>query len=78
LISIHLTKILGLRKNYQSNSIQIPFEIKKDNDKTFLYFNQNNNKWKEEILKLNAEELKIENENNIIYTYKRHQPIKLD
>lgn len=63
---------------YLSNSIQIPFEIKIDNGKTFLYFNKNNNKWKEEILKLDAEELKIENENNIIYTYKRHEPIKLD
>ena len=63
---------------YQSNSLQIPFEIKTENGKTFLYFNQNNNKWKEEILKLNDKELKVKNENNIIYTYKRHQPIKLD
>ena len=38
-----------------------------------LYFN-----WKETVLDADENQLKVRNENNVVYLYKRYQPINIE
>ncbi|MFD0861337.1 lipocalin family protein [Sungkyunkwania multivorans] len=49
-----------------------------ENDSLHLYYTNEYDSWKETVLDADAESLSIINEDRNIYTYKRHQPTKID
>ena len=44
----------------------------------FLKFKNNTSQWQEEILQINKSRLKLKLENNLIYLYKRYQPLDIN
>lgn len=54
------------------------FHIKLENDSLNLYYKTPFSTWKETVLKANTNQLKIVNQNNIVYLYKRFKPITVE
>ncbi|WP_452223158.1 hypothetical protein [Lacinutrix chionoecetis] len=50
-------------------------QLKIENDSLNLYYNTAYAKWKETVLFANTQQLKIINQNNDVYLYKRYNPI---
>lgn len=81
-----IDSVSGIRKklkpkldgSYEGSNLEESFEIKKENDSLNLYYKTPYSEWKETILGLDEEHLKVINQNQIIYTYKHYQPITLD
>ena len=44
----------------------------------FLKFKNDTSQWQEEILQINKSRLKLKLENNLIYLYKRYQPLDIN
>ncbi len=49
-----------------------------EDNKLNLYYSTLYSTWKETVLEATEDQLKILNENNVVYLYKRYQPINLD
>lgn len=63
---------------YLKTNIKENLTVKVENNTINLYYKTAFTNRKEEVLKLTAEELKVKNENNQTYLYKRYQPLDLD
>ncbi|RSK39247.1 hypothetical protein [Mangrovimonas spongiae] len=65
---------------YETSNVVIEetFVVKKENDSLNLYYKTPYSSWKETILLLDEEALQVINKNQIIYTYKPYQPIKIE
>lgn len=64
--------------DFEGSNLKESFEVRKENDSLNLYYKTPYSHWKETILMLNEEHLKVINQNQIIYTYKHYQPLILD
>lgn len=53
-------------------------EVKIEDDHLYLYYSTPYDSWKEKVLKAEENELKLENEQGIIYHYKRYEPLLND
>ncbi|MFS4469347.1 hypothetical protein [Maribacter sp. 2210JD10-5] len=54
------------------------FNIIQEEDIFFIHYKNNLSEWKEELLTLSQREFSIKNEANVIYHYKRYEPINLN
>ncbi|MVX34505.1 hypothetical protein [Myroides sp. LoEW2-1] len=62
---------------YLTNDIQEDLTVEYTNEGTFLHYKTEFAEWKEEIVKINKEQLVVKNENDIMYYYKRPVPFSL-
>ncbi|MFD2824272.1 hypothetical protein ACFS5M_11375 [Lacinutrix iliipiscaria] len=78
--------LIGFRKKLKPNFVGT-FETSKDvenikvifeNDSLNLYYSTPFSQWKETILFVTNEQLKIINQNKDVYLYKRYQPLNLE
>jgi len=75
--------LLGFRKKmkplfdgtYETSKNREPFQLKIENDSLNLYYKTKYAKRKETVIKVSQNQLKIVNQNNIVYVYKRYLPI---
>lgn len=76
----------GLRKKmnprfdgkYETSKSEEYFTIKTENDSLNLYYSTAFSNWKETVLLANKNELKIVNQDNNVYVYKRFTPINVE
>jgi len=83
---IQINDSIGFRKKmkplfngtYETSDIREKFELKMENDSLNLYYSSNHTTRKETILNLSETQLKIVNQNNITYLYKRYIPLTIE
>jgi len=63
---------------YETSKDVEVFKLKAENDSLHLYYSTAFSKWKETILIANENQLKIVNQNNDVYLYKRYKPIIIE
>ncbi|MCT4628762.1 lipocalin family protein [Winogradskyella sp.] len=68
----------GINNVYYTTGNAESFIVKIENDSLNIYYNTAFNKWKETVLEASPKHLKVSNESNVIYLYKRYTPIELD
>ena len=83
---IHIEDSIGFRKkmqpsllgNYQTSKDREYFSIENRKDKILLVYKTEYDTWTETLIRIEKDEFTIKNEQDFIYTYKRHIPQKLD
>lgn len=68
----------GINNQYQTSDDAEFFEIRIENDSLNMYYKTDLSNWKETVLKATKDQLKIVNTANIIYIYKRFEPVRLE
>lgn len=68
----------GFNDTYFTSDNSESLKVKLENDSLNIYYTTPYNSWKETILEASSSTLKIINQNNDVYLYKRYTPIKLD
>ena len=68
----------GLNGTYFTSDDVEALTLKVENDSLNIYYSTSFSNWKETVLKASETELKVINENKIVYLYKRYSPINLD
>jgi hypothetical protein len=68
----------GINNQYQTSDAVESLEVKIENDSLNLYYNTSQANWKETVLEANEDLLKIKNEDEIIYLYKRFETVNLN
>lgn len=68
----------GINNQYQTSDDAEFFEIRIENDSLNMYYKTDLSKWKETVLKATKDQLKIVNTANIVYIYKRYEPVRLE
>ena len=68
----------GINNAYKTSNDAEALEVKIENDSLNLYYNTPLMSWKETVIKANETELEIINANQVIYVYKRYEPIDLN
>ncbi|WP_179346094.1 lipocalin family protein [Winogradskyella ursingii] len=68
----------GINDTYLTSDDAEALTIKLENDSLNIYYSTPFSNWKETILNATQTELKVVNENNIVYLYERYAPIILD
>lgn len=63
---------------YNTTTDAVNFKITDSAGKVYLNFSNKNSKWHEQLIQINNSRLKLKLENNLIYIYKRHQPLELN
>ncbi|WP_290696618.1 hypothetical protein [Lacinutrix sp.] len=63
---------------YETSKDTEVLQLKIENDSLNLYYSTNFSNWKETVLMANKSQLKIVNQNNDVYLYKRFTPIIVD
>lgn len=63
---------------YETSKDSEILELKIENDSLNLYYSTEFSKWKETVLMANKSQLKIINQNNDVYLYKRFIPITVE
>ena len=63
---------------YNTTTDAVNFKITDSAGQIYLNFSNKNSKWREQLLQINNSRLKLKLENNLIYIYKRHQPLELN
>ncbi|MEJ6792725.1 MAG: hypothetical protein QNK89_08380 [Lacinutrix sp.] len=63
---------------YETSKDKEVFKLKIENDSLHLYYSTAFSKWKETVLMANKDQLKIVNQNNDVYLYKRFTPITVE
>lgn len=64
--------------NYTASKDQENFDIKVENDSIRLYYSNSFDEWKETIIDINENKFVVKNEQDFIYTYKRHERIDIE
>ena len=68
----------GINYTYFTSEDAEALIIKSENDSLNVYYSTPYNTWKETVLEATAMNLRIVNDNKVVYLYKRYTPIKLD
>ena len=68
----------GINDTYFTSDDVEALTLKIENDQLKIYYDTPYAKWSETVLEASAEHLRIKNENNNVYLYKRYTPIHLD
>ncbi|MHA7843735.1 MAG: lipocalin family protein [Winogradskyella sp.] len=68
----------GINDTYFTSDDAEKLIIKLENDSLNLYYSTPFSKWKETVLEASEMHLKVSNQNNTVYLYKRYTPIQLD
>ncbi|WP_178989158.1 lipocalin family protein [Winogradskyella schleiferi] len=68
----------GLNDTYFSSDDAEAIELKIEDNALHIYYTTPYANWKETVLEATSDQLRIINENENIYVYKRYTPIKLD
>jgi len=68
----------GINNTYLTSADAEALELKIEDSGLHIYYTTPYANWKETVLEVNAEKLKVINENKTVYLYKRYIPIKLD
>lgn len=68
----------GLNDTYFTSDDAEAITIKLENDSLNIYYSTPYAKWKETVLEATPKSLRVINENNNVYLYKRYTPIHLD
>jgi hypothetical protein len=68
----------GLNSKYITSQDVEGITVKIENDSLNLYYKTPYANWKETVLKANENSLKVLNDRETIYLYKRYKPIELD
>lgn len=68
----------GINDTYFTSDDAEALHIKIENDSLNIYYSTPYAKWKETVLNANTEQLKVINDKEVVYLYKRYSPIKLD
>ncbi|WP_340155164.1 lipocalin family protein [uncultured Winogradskyella sp.] len=68
----------GINDTYFTSGDAEDIQLKVENDKLYIYYTTPYANWKETVLNANAKQLKIMNEDQNIYLYKRYTSIILD
>ncbi len=68
----------GINDTYFTSEDAEALVLKIENDSLNVYYSTAYNSWKETILEANPEQLRVINENKVVYLYKRYTPINLD
>jgi hypothetical protein len=68
----------GINNTYFTSDDSEALRLKIENDSLNIYYKTPYANWKETVLEASHEHLKIANENNNVYLYKRYTPINLD
>ncbi|MFP4846461.1 hypothetical protein [Winogradskyella sp. PE311] len=68
----------GINDTYFTSDDAEKLHIKRENDSVNMYYSTLYSEWKETVLEVSAEHLKVITKNKDVYLYKRYTPIKLD
>lgn len=68
----------GINDTYFTSEDAEALIIKSEHDSLNVYYSTPYNTWKETVLEATATNLRIVNDNKVVYLYKRYTPIKLD
>ncbi|GAB5565050.1 MAG: hypothetical protein Wins2KO_21130 [Winogradskyella sp.] len=68
----------GINDTYYTSDDAERLIIKSENNSLNIYYSTPYDSWKETILELNSEKLRVINQNKDVYLYKRYTPINLD
>ena len=68
----------GINDTYFTSDDAESLEVKIENDSLNIYYSTPFANWKETVLEATSENLKVINQNKIVYLYKRYTPINLD
>ena len=68
----------SLLGNYQSSKNREAFKIRMNNDRLLLIYENQYDRWTEELISINQDEFVVKNDKGFIYTYKRHETSKVD
>lgn len=68
----------GINDTYFTSDDAESITLKVEDGKLNIYYKTAYAKWKETVLEASEKHLKVSNENNAIYLYKRYKPIRLD
>ena len=64
--------------NFETSKDSESFTLKLENDSLNIYYKTPYSSWKETILSASKEHLKVVNQNNHVYLYKRFSPININ
>lgn len=68
----------GINDTYYTSDDAERLIIKSENNSLNIYYSTPYDSWKETILELNSEKLRVINQNKDVYLYKKYTPINLD
>lgn len=68
----------GLNDTYYASKDAEAIQLKIENNTLYIHYTTPYANWKETVLEATSDHLKIRNENDNIYLYKRYAPIKLE
>ncbi|NRB58589.1 MAG: hypothetical protein HRU50_01450 [Winogradskyella sp.] len=68
----------GINDTYYTSDDAERLIIKSENNSLNIYYSTPYDSWKETILELNSEKLRVINQNKDVYLYKRYTPINFD
>jgi hypothetical protein len=68
----------GINDTYFTSDDAETLTLKIEDGRLNIYYSTAFNKWKETVLEASPTHLKVSNESNVIYLYKRYTPIELD
>lgn len=63
---------------YETSKAVETFQLKQENDSLNVYYKTQYSNWKETILNATKTQLKVVNQNNVVYLYKRYTPIVIN
>jgi hypothetical protein len=68
----------GLNDTYYTSDDAEAITAKIEDNELNLYYSTLYSNWKETVIEASKDQLKVLNENNVVYLYKRYQPINLE
>lgn len=68
----------GFNNTYTTSNDAESLTLKIENDSLNVYYTTPYNTWKETVLEASPTHLKVSNQDNTIYLYKRYTPIEID
>ncbi|MEO1029953.1 MAG: lipocalin family protein [Bacteroidota bacterium] len=68
----------GINDTYFTSDDAESFVLKIENDSLNVYYKTPYAQWKETILEASSTQLKVSNQDKVVYVYKRYTPINLD
>lgn len=68
----------GINDTYFTSNDAEAITLKIEDNQLSIYYKTAYAEWKETVLEASEKHLKVSNENNTIYLYKRYTPIRLD
>lgn len=83
---IEIVDMKGIRKkvqadilgNFKATPLNQNIDVEIVDHKLILHYSTAEGKWNEEVIEANPEKLVLKNQEQIIYTYRKYQPISLD